>query len=101
MRVIVSPRASRRLREIQSRIAYDNVTAALRVVNRIRQCTDLLVDHPRLGRDWDGHTLLDDLGLVYRHGQVMSASSKDREALFLKTWDIVDAYLASLNKCKS
>ena len=26
------------------------------MVNRIRQCADLLADHPRLGRDWDGRT---------------------------------------------
>jgi plasmid stabilization system protein ParE len=67
MKVVFSPRALLRLRETQAHIAYDNVTAAAGVVNRIRQCTEMLADHPMLGRDWDGRTrALVVSGLPYR-----------------------------------
>ena len=56
MKVVFSPRAVRRHRQIQAYIAYDNVTAAAKVVNRIRQCAEILADHPKLGREWDAHT---------------------------------------------
>jgi len=54
MRVVFSPRSLQRLREIQAYIAYDNVTAAAKVVSRIRQCAEVLADHPKLGQVWDG-----------------------------------------------
>lgn len=67
MKVVFSPRALRRLREIQSFIAYDNVTAAARAMNRIRQTIEMLADHPKLGGRWDSHTrALVVSGLPYR-----------------------------------
>lgn len=68
MRVVFSPLAIRRLQEIHTYISDDNVTAATRVVYRIRQCIEMLADHPRLGRVWDdGRTrALSVSGLPYR-----------------------------------
>ena len=67
MKVVFSPRALLRLREIQAYIAYDNVTAAVMVVNRIRQSTEMLADHPKLGKEWDSQTrALVVSGLPYR-----------------------------------
>lgn len=67
MKVVFSPRALLRLREIQAYIAYDNVTAAVKVVNRIRQSTETLADHPNLGWEWDTRTrALVVSGLPYR-----------------------------------
>ena len=67
MKVVFSPRALLRLREIQAYIAYDNVTAAATVMNRIRQSTEVLADHPMLGREWDELTrALVVSGLPYR-----------------------------------
>lgn len=67
MKVVFSPRALLRLREIQAYIAYDNVTAAATVMNRIRQSTEVLADHPMLGREWDERTrALVVSGLPYR-----------------------------------
>ncbi|MCA8928818.1 MAG: type II toxin-antitoxin system RelE/ParE family toxin [Alphaproteobacteria bacterium] len=72
MRIVFSPRALLRLREIQAYIAYDNVTAAARVVSRIRQSTEMLADFPLLGPAWDAHSrALVVSGLPYRiHYQV-------------------------------
>ncbi len=56
MKVVFSPLALMRLREIQAYIAYDNVTAAATVLSRIRQSTETLADHPKLGRQWDART---------------------------------------------
>lgn len=56
MKLVFSPRALLRLREIQAYIAYDNVTAAANVVNRIRQSVEMLADHPKLGRKHDAKT---------------------------------------------
>ena len=56
MKLVFSPRAPLRLREVQAYIAYDNVTAAAAVVSRIRQSAEMLTDHPMLGRDRDGLT---------------------------------------------
>lgn len=67
MKLVFSPRALRRLREIQAYIAYDNISAATRVMQRIRQTADMLADHPKLGREWDGATrALVVSGLPYR-----------------------------------
>jgi plasmid stabilization system protein ParE len=68
MTVVFSRRSVVRLREIQAWIAYDNVTAAVQVISRIRQCAELLADHPRLGTVWrDGPTrALVVSGLPYR-----------------------------------
>ena len=54
MIVVLSPRAVQRLREIQAWIAYDNLTAAAQVIQRIRQTTEILADHPKLGLLWRG-----------------------------------------------
>jgi addiction module RelE/StbE family toxin len=54
MIVVLSPRAVQRLREIQAWIAYDNLTAAAQVIQRIRQTTEILADHPKLGPLWRG-----------------------------------------------
>ena len=56
MKVIFSPRALTRLREIQAYIAYDNVNAAATVVNSIRESAEILADHPKLGQQWDART---------------------------------------------
>ncbi len=56
MKVAFSPRALLRLREIQSYIAYDNVSAAARVVQRIRQSAEMLADYPQLGVSWDARS---------------------------------------------
>lgn len=53
MKVALSDRAKRDLREIQSWIAYDNPMAALRVATRILQLIELLSDFPELGRKWE------------------------------------------------
>lgn len=68
MRVVFSPRALLRLREIQAYIAFDNVTAATQVTIRIRQSVEMLADHPKPGREWsDGRTrALVVSGLPYR-----------------------------------
>lgn len=67
MKVVFSPRAVQRLREIQAYIASDSATAAVKVLTRIRQSTELLADNPRLGSDWDGRTrALVVSGLPYR-----------------------------------
>lgn len=55
MKLIISPRAARRLREIQAHIALDaNLNIALRVVLRIRQSAEMLTDFPKLAPEWDG-----------------------------------------------
>ena len=54
MRIVLSDRARRDLREIQSWIAYDNPTAAVNVAARILQVIELLGDFPRLGTEWEG-----------------------------------------------
>ena len=67
MRVIFSPRARRRLREINRHIASDNPGAAIRAVDRIVYVAGFLADHPRLGRDYDSRTrVLVVSGLPYR-----------------------------------
>jgi addiction module RelE/StbE family toxin len=53
VKVALSDRAKRDLREIQSWIAYDNPMAALRVATRILQLIELLADFPQLGRKWE------------------------------------------------
>ena len=55
MKLIISPLAAHRLREIQAHIALDgNLNAALRVVLRIRQTAEILTDFPELGPRWRG-----------------------------------------------
>lgn len=55
MRLVISPLAAYRLREIQAHIALDgNLNAALRVVLRIRQTAEILTDFPELGPRWRG-----------------------------------------------
>ena len=55
MRLIFSPRAARRLREIQAYLAFAaSLNTALRVVLRIRQSAEMLTDFPRLGVEWEG-----------------------------------------------
>ena len=69
MKIIISPRAARRLREIQGHIALDaSLHVALRVILRIRQSVEMLADFPKLGGPWqDGPTrALVVSGLPYR-----------------------------------
>ena len=69
MKLILSPRAARRLREIQSHIAMDaSLNTALRVILRIRQSVEILADFPMIGARWqDGPTrALVVSGLPYR-----------------------------------
>lgn len=55
MKLIVSPRAARRLREIQGHIALDSsLHVALRVILRIRQSVEMLADFPEIGARWQG-----------------------------------------------
>ena len=53
MRVVFAPRARDDLRQIQSYIAYDNVTAAARVAGRIRSMIELLAFHPKIGEVYE------------------------------------------------
>lgn len=69
MKLILSPRAERRLREIQSHIAMGaSLNTALRVILRIRQSVEILADFPMIGARWhDGPTrALVVSGLPYR-----------------------------------
>ncbi len=52
--VVFSARARTRLHEIQGYIAFHNIRAAERVVNRILYAAEMLGDHPELGREWQG-----------------------------------------------
>lgn len=54
MRVVFSDLSRRRLHEIQSYIAFDNIRAAVKVVDRIIFTAELLGDHPQLGVLWQG-----------------------------------------------
>lgn len=55
MKLLISPRAARRLREIQGHIALEaNLHIALRVILRIRQNIEMLSDFPELGARWQG-----------------------------------------------
>lgn len=53
MKIVFAPLAVQRLSEIQSYIAYDNASAAVRVIARIRQVIEMLADNPKLGRVWE------------------------------------------------
>lgn len=69
MKLVLSPRAARRLREIQGHIALDaSLNIALRVILRIRQSIEILADFPMIGTRWqDGPTrTLVVSGLPYR-----------------------------------
>lgn len=74
MKLVISPRAARRLREIQGHIALDaSLHIALRVILRIRQSIEILADFPEIGARWqDGPTrALVVSGLPYRvHYQI-------------------------------
>lgn len=54
MRVLFTDRSRQRLHEIQSYIAFHNIRAAVKVVDRIVFATELLADHPMLGKVWRG-----------------------------------------------
>ena len=74
MTLIISPRAARRLREIQGHIALEaSLHIALRVILRIRQSVEMLTDFSEIGARWqDGPTrVLVVSGLPYRvHYQI-------------------------------
>ncbi|WP_333815748.1 type II toxin-antitoxin system RelE/ParE family toxin [Tabrizicola sp.] len=76
MKLIISPLAAHRLREIQALIALDgNLNAALRVVLRIRQAAEMLTDFPRMAPRWQGGSTraLVVSGLPYRiHYRVLA-----------------------------
>ncbi|MEJ0025161.1 MAG: type II toxin-antitoxin system RelE/ParE family toxin [Rhizomicrobium sp.] len=50
MKVIWSPRAERDLDEVWEYIAADSVDTADRIVERLRSISDLLTEHPHIGR---------------------------------------------------
>ena len=54
MKVVFSDRSRARLHEIQSYIAFYDIRAAAKVVDRIIYATEMLSDHPRLGPTWSG-----------------------------------------------
>jgi toxin ParE1/3/4 len=54
MKVIFSPLARERLRQIQSYIAQENVAAAARVASTIRASTEILSEYPEIGRIHEG-----------------------------------------------
>ena len=54
MKVTFSALSRRRLHEIQSYIAFDNIRAAVKVIDRIVFTAELLADHPHLGTLWRG-----------------------------------------------
>lgn len=76
MKLILSPRAAHRLREIQCHIALDaSLHVALRVIVRIRQSVEMLADFLEIGARWqNGSTrALVVSGLPYRvHYQIKS-----------------------------
>ena len=54
MKVVFSDLSRRRLHEIQAWIAFDNIRAAVKVIDRIIYTAELLGDHPDLGTLWQG-----------------------------------------------
>ena len=54
MKVVFSDLSRRWLHEIQSYIAFDNIRAAVKVIDRIIYTAELLGDHPQLGTPWQG-----------------------------------------------
>ena len=68
MKVVFSDLSRRRLHEIQSYIAFHNIRAAAKVVDRIIYATEILGDHPKLGAEWQGgpSRALTVSGLPYR-----------------------------------
>lgn len=69
MKLIFSPIAEDRLREIQAYVAFNGgLNSALRVMLRIRQSAQMLTDFPLLGPVWDGSStrMLLVSGLPYR-----------------------------------
>ena len=73
LRVFFTDRSRARLHEIQGYIAFHDIRAAMRVVDRIIYAAEMLGDHPLLGVVWgDGpNRALTVPGLPYRiHYQV-------------------------------
>ncbi len=66
--VVFSERCRARLHDIQGYIAFHNIRAAEKVVDRIIYAAEMLGDHPQLGAVWsDGETrALMVPGLPYR-----------------------------------
>jgi plasmid stabilization system protein ParE len=66
--VVFSDRSRTRLHDIQGYIAFHNIRAATKVVDRIIYAAEMLGDHPMLGTVWqDGETrALVVPGLPYR-----------------------------------
>jgi plasmid stabilization system protein ParE len=54
MKVVFSDRSRTRLHEIQGYIAFHNIRAAEKVVDRIIYAAEMLGDHPHLGSVWQG-----------------------------------------------
>lgn len=54
MKVVFTDRSRQRLHEIQSYIAFHNIRAAVKVVDRIVFAAEFLGDHPLLGVVWHG-----------------------------------------------
>jgi len=88
MKLVFSPLALRQLHEVQAYIAYDNPSAAAKVVARIRQSIETLADFPKLGQVWnDGPTrALPVSGLPYRvHYRVIEAAETVEIMLVMHT----------------
>jgi plasmid stabilization system protein ParE len=68
MKVVFSDRSRARLHEIQGYIAFHNIRAAEKVVDRIIYAAEMLGDHPKLGVVWNGGSTraLTVPGLPYR-----------------------------------
>jgi plasmid stabilization system protein ParE len=54
MKVLITARAESDLRQIQSYIAFDNITSARRVVEALRREIDALAVRGGAGRFWEG-----------------------------------------------
>jgi plasmid stabilization system protein ParE len=56
MKVVFSDLARTRLHDIQGHIAFHNIRAAEKVVDRILYAAEMLGDHPLLGTVWKDGT---------------------------------------------
>ena len=79
MKVVFSDLSRSRLHEIQAYIAFDNIRAAVKVIDRIIYTAELLGDHPELGPIWQGGPTraLAVSGLRYRIHYVIDESRSE------------------------
>ena len=72
--VVFSETSRVRLHDIQGYIAFHNIRAATKVVDRIIYAAEMLGDHPHIGTEWKGGPTraLNVPGLPYRvHYQIL------------------------------